>query len=57
MRGGGLNPPPGPGGQARCVIITSGTLSPMDSFEGELGVKFDLKLEAPHIIPEKQLFV
>lgn len=43
--------------QARCVIITSGTLSPMDAFEGELGVPFPLKLEAPHIIPERQLFV
>ena len=39
------------------MIITSGTLSPMDSFEGELGVNFELKLEAPHIIPQRQLFV
>jgi hypothetical protein len=43
--------------QARCVVVTSGTLSPMQSFQGELGVPFPIKLEAPHIIPARQVFV
>eukprot|EP00854_Cymbomonas_tetramitiformis_P019517 gene19517-23339_t len=41
----------------RCVILTSGTLSPMESFSGELGCRIPLRLEAPHIIPERQLLV
>lgn len=36
--------------QARCVILTSGTLSPLDSFAAELGVEFPLQLSAPHVI-------
>ncbi|XP_050887551.1 uncharacterized protein LOC127092709 [Lathyrus oleraceus] len=32
------------------VILTSGTLSPMASFSSELGVKFETRLEAPHVI-------
>ena len=36
--------------QARCVILTSGTLSPLDSFAAELGVAFPLQLSAPHVI-------
>jgi hypothetical protein len=43
--------------KARCVVVTSGTLSPMQAFQGELGVPFPIKLEAPHIIPARQLFV
>ena len=39
------------------VIITSGTLSPMGSLEGELGVDFPVKVEAPHVIPRSQLHV
>lgn len=35
---------------ARCVILTSGTLAPLDSFAGELGVAFPLQLQAPHVI-------
>lgn len=34
----------------RSVILTSGTLSPMDSFASELGVKFDMQLESPHVV-------
>jgi len=42
---------------SRCVILTSGTLSPMDSFESELGVSFPLRLEANHVINiKKQLW-
>lgn len=32
------------------VILTSGTLSPMNSFSSELGVPFGTLLEAPHVI-------
>ncbi|GAA0138642.1 DNA helicase [Lithospermum erythrorhizon] len=32
------------------VILTSGTLSPMNSFSSELGIHFGTCLEAPHII-------
>lgn len=32
------------------VILTSGTLSPLESFAGELGVAFPQRLEANHVI-------
>ncbi|KAL9238088.1 hypothetical protein vseg_012561 [Gypsophila vaccaria] len=32
------------------VILTSGTLSPMNSFSSELGIPFGTLLEAPHVI-------
>jgi Rad3-related DNA helicase len=32
------------------IILTSGTLSPMDSFASELGTSFPIKLEAPHVV-------
>jgi Fanconi anemia group J protein len=32
------------------VLLTSGTLSPLDSFSGELGLDFHIKLEAPHVV-------
>lgn len=35
---------------ARSVLLTSGTLSPLDSFSGELGLDFHVKLEAPHVV-------
>ncbi|XP_031391340.1 Fanconi anemia group J protein isoform X2 [Punica granatum] len=35
------------------VILTSGTLSPMNSFSSELGVQFGTCLEAPHVIDVK----
>ncbi|CAH9087086.1 unnamed protein product [Cuscuta europaea] len=39
------------------VILTSGTLSPMNSFTSELGVPFNTSLEAPHVIDtESQLW-
>uniref|UniRef100_A0AAV1VND3 Helicase ATP-binding domain-containing protein n=1 Tax=Peronospora matthiolae TaxID=2874970 RepID=A0AAV1VND3_9STRA len=44
--------------QARSVILTSGTLSPMGSFVGELGVDFPIRLEANHVVNmRKQVFV
>lgn len=39
---------------ARCIVLTSGTLAPMMSFESELGVPFPLKFEAPHVINVKE---
>lgn len=42
---------------ARSVILTSGTLSPMDSFAGELGTDFPVRLEANHVVDmRKQVF-
>ncbi len=32
------------------VILTSGTLSPLDSFATELGSDFTIRVEAPHAI-------
>ncbi|EOA37435.1 hypothetical protein CARUB_v10011496mg [Capsella rubella] len=32
------------------IILTSGTLSPMNSFSSELGLKFGTCLESPHVI-------
>ncbi|RLN82371.1 hypothetical protein BBJ28_00010567 [Nothophytophthora sp. Chile5] len=44
--------------QAHSVILASGTLSPMDSFAGELGVDFPIRLEANHVVDmRKQVFV
>lgn len=40
------------GEQARSVILTSGTLSPMTSFASELGIPFAWPLEAPHVVPQ-----
>jgi hypothetical protein len=37
----------------RSLIITSGTLSPMQSFEAELGVKFKHQVSYPHVIDPK----
>lgn len=34
----------------RSVVLTSGTLSPLDSFAAELGAVFDTRLEAPHVV-------
>lgn len=44
--------------KARSVIVTSGTLAPLESFVGELGTTFDICKSLPHIIDvRKQLFV
>ncbi|KAG5460589.1 MAG: hypothetical protein BJ554DRAFT_7346, partial [Olpidium bornovanus] len=42
---------------ARCVILTSGTLSPMDSFASELQTEFPIRLEAPHVIDSGQVWI
>ncbi|XP_037227472.1 Fanconi anemia group J protein isoform X4 [Falco rusticolus] len=41
----------------RTIVLTSGTLSPMDSFSSELGLKFSIQLEANHIIRNSQVWV
>ena len=38
----------------RSIILTSGTLSPMDSFKEDLRVPFPIELENPHVIDEKK---
>lgn len=44
--------------KARSVIVTSGTLSPIESFAGELGTTFAISKSLPHVIDvRKQLFV
>jgi Fanconi anemia group J protein len=37
------------------VILCSGTLSPLDTFESELGFEFKYKEEAEHVINENQV--
>lgn len=43
--------------QARSVVLTSGTLSPMGTFELELGAPFPIKIEAPHVVPRSHIHV
>ncbi|XP_014471905.1 PREDICTED: Fanconi anemia group J protein-like isoform X2 [Dinoponera quadriceps] len=42
---------------ARSVILASGTLSPVSSFESELGTRFPHKLHANHVISREQVYV
>ena len=39
---------------AHSIVLTSGTLSPMHAFAGELGCPFPIRLEAPHVINTKR---
>ena len=41
----------------RSIILTSGTLSPLDSFQAELGLPFKQRLENPHVIDPKQVMI
>ena len=41
----------------RSIILTSGTLSPLNSFEAELQVEFKQKLENPHVISADQVHI
>ena len=41
--------------RARSVILTSGTLSPMDSFASELGADFRHQMEGNHVVPREQV--
>ncbi|KAL4601857.1 hypothetical protein ACB092_10G012300 [Castanea dentata] len=38
------------------IILTSGTLSPMDSFALELKLEFPVRLENPHVITPSQIW-
>lgn len=40
----------------RCMLLTSGTLSPMDSFAVELGLQFPIRLENPHVVTKPQVW-
>jgi Fanconi anemia group J protein len=37
-------------GRAWSIVLASGTLSPLDSFAGELRLPFHVRLEAPHVV-------
>lgn len=39
----------------RSVLLTSGTLSPLDSFAKELQLPFKISLENPHVIDPSQV--
>ncbi|RUP49480.1 helicase C-terminal domain-containing protein [Jimgerdemannia flammicorona] len=41
---------------ARSIILTSGTLSPMQSFASELQLEFPIRLEANHVIGPSQVW-
>ena len=42
---------------ARSIVLTSGTLSPMATFASELDVKFPISLEANHVVDKAQVWV
>ncbi|KAF3696430.1 Regulator of telomere elongation helicase 1 [Channa argus] len=41
----------------RCIILTSGTLSPLSSFTSEMRIPFPVSLENRHVIERDQIFV
>ncbi|XP_040049052.2 regulator of telomere elongation helicase 1 isoform X2 [Gasterosteus aculeatus] len=41
----------------RCIILTSGTLSPLSSFTCEMRIPFPVSLENSHVIERDQIFV
>lgn len=43
--------------ETRSVILTSGTLSPLNTFASELETKFEGRLEANHVIHKSQVWV
>uniref|UniRef100_UPI00358EF1C3 regulator of telomere elongation helicase 1-like isoform X3 n=1 Tax=Myxine glutinosa TaxID=7769 RepID=UPI00358EF1C3 len=40
----------------RCLILTSGTLTPLSSFTTELQINFPVQLENPHVIDQHQVW-
>ena len=40
----------------RCIVLTSGTLSPLNSFKSELQIPFPVQLENPHVIERHQIW-
>lgn len=43
--------------KVRSILVTSGTLSPLESYALELGIRFPNRLENPHIISSNQIHV
>ncbi|XP_034551917.1 regulator of telomere elongation helicase 1 isoform X2 [Notolabrus celidotus] len=43
--------------EVRCIILTSGTLSPLSSFTSEMRIEFPVTLENGHVIERDQIFV
>uniref|UniRef100_UPI0037E8D6A8 regulator of telomere elongation helicase 1 n=1 Tax=Semicossyphus pulcher TaxID=241346 RepID=UPI0037E8D6A8 len=43
--------------EVRCIILTSGTLSPLTSFTSEMRIEFPVTLENGHVIERDQIFV
>ncbi|XP_030590571.1 regulator of telomere elongation helicase 1 isoform X2 [Archocentrus centrarchus] len=43
--------------EVRCIILTSGTLSPLSSFTSEMRIDFPVRLENSHVIERDQIFV
>lgn len=41
----------------RSIIVTSGTLSPLASYQSELDIDFKLTLEANHVIPAQRVWI
>jgi hypothetical protein len=41
----------------RSLILTSGTLSPMDAFKEDMKVPFSVELENPHVIDRNQIWI
>lgn len=39
----------------RSILLTSGTLSPLESFAAELQLEFPIRLQNPHIIAPSQV--
>jgi Fanconi anemia group J protein len=39
------------------VILCSGTLAPLETFQSELGISFENQLEANHVIAHNQVWV
>lgn len=41
----------------RSIVVTSGTLSPLASYQSELAIDFKLTLEANHVIPANRVWI
>ncbi|XP_023933588.1 regulator of telomere elongation helicase 1 [Lingula anatina] len=41
----------------KCIILTSGTLAPLNSFTAEMQIEFPVQLENPHVIEHHQVMI
>ncbi|CAH1774290.1 unnamed protein product [Owenia fusiformis] len=41
----------------KSIILTSGTLAPLESFKTEMRIQFDVQLENPHVIKQHQVYI